>query len=56
MSIEDYSLPFGDYFELEEQKGNGLSFPCCVCIHKVKTCNEEPCSKCGHNAGAEVQK
>jgi hypothetical protein len=46
MGIEDYIVD-NDKFEAENSLG--LYFPCCVCVHKNKTCLEPPCKFCGHN-------
>lgn len=42
-----------DKFEFNDPGGGfRLAFPCCVCIHRDGTDQEEPCRTCDHNANA----
>lgn len=51
MSLEDYVVK-RDHFVAEEY-GRGFNFPCNVCIHRTKECQDEPCRSCDHNDTAE---
>lgn len=51
MALTDYSES-NDCFKLDDEVGNGLSFPCCVCEFRHWTDKEEPCRSCDHNANA----
>jgi len=47
MSLMDY-VGIGDNFEAEEPS-SGLSFPCCVCVHRNGLDTNEPCLTCCYN-------
>lgn len=44
--------PDKDKFELDD-RGFGLAFPCCVCVHCHGSDKDEPCISCGHNLRSE---
>lgn len=54
MSLEQYRVPItNDKFEFDATLP-GFSFPCCACIHRKKDQDADPCGKCGHNLGANL--
>lgn len=50
MGLSAYSVK-RDKFE-PEGGDLGLSFPCCVCLHRHGTDQVEPCRTCDHNINA----
>ena len=41
-----------DRFEFDEDIHGALSFPCLVCVHRVKAHDENPCRVCDHNVSS----
>lgn len=53
MSLADYLVP-RDKFK-EDEKIEGLAFPCNGCRYRNRSDRDEPCLHCDHNLGSEPE-